>query len=370
MSRKHLHALLLGCALLPGVLWAATPELNPDHPEHYIVQKGDTLWDIAGRFLKDPWLWPDIWDVNPQVRNPHLIYPGDELVLAYENGRPVVRLQGPGGQAAPERPPEQPPAPEAAPQQPGERPVVKLSPQVRERPLARAAIPPIPMDALQPFLSRPRVVTVNEMEQAPYIVSVGKEHLVAGAGFQVYARGVDAPRNAGFTVYRLGHAYRDYPSGKILGYEALHVADGVLKQEGDPAVVLLTNSDREVLTGDRLFPVRQTEFERNFMPRAPGKPMTGRIISVLDGVTQIGQHQIVVLNLGRDDGIEPGYVLAVYQAGATVPDPYAGGYHQRVTLPDERAGVVMVFRPFERVSYALVMKATRAMHLHDKVLNP
>ncbi|NIR27968.1 MAG: LysM peptidoglycan-binding domain-containing protein [Gammaproteobacteria bacterium] len=371
MSRSYLLGLLLGCTLLPGVASAAVA-LKPDHPERYVVQKGDTLWDIAERFLQDPWQWPEIWTVNPQIDNPHLIFPGDQLVLTYEDGRPVLRLE----RRAEGEPPEAP-APGAAPPpteaerverpRPGERPMAKLSPQIRVLELDREAIPPIPTDAIRQFLSRPRVLTAGEFESAPYIVSVGKEHLVAGSGFRVYARGLEPDGTRAFTVYRRGEVYQDFPSGEILGYEALHVGDAVLEQSGDPAAVRLARTKREVLTGDRLFPVREDEIERQFVPRAPEEAIDGRIISVLDGVTQIGQHQVVVLNLGHEDGIEAGHVLAVFQAGATVPDPYAGS---PVTLPDERAGVVMVFRPFERVSYALVMKATRAMHLHDRVRRP
>lgn len=368
MSRRYLLALALGCTLLPGLASAAVA-LNPDHPERYVVQKGDTLWDIAARFLADPWNWPEIWEVNPQIDNPHLIYPGDVLVLTYEDGRPVLRLERRAAEAAGE--PGEEPAPEPVERverPPRERPVVKLSPRVRELPLDERAIPTIPVDAVRQFLSRPRVLSEAEIEAAPYIVSVGKEHLVAGTGFRVYARGMDVePDATAFTVYRRGEVYRDFPSGEVLGYEALHIGDAVVERPGDPATVFLARSKREVLIGDRLFPVREDDIERHFVPRAPDDPVSGRIISVLDGVTQIGQHQVVVLNLGREDGIGEGHVLEVYQAGATVTDPYVNA---DVTLPDERAGVVMVFRPFERVSYALVMKATRAMHVLDKVQNP
>lgn len=369
MSRRYLLGLLLGCTLLPGVVLAAV-ELRPDHPERYVVQKGDTLWDIAEHFLRDPWLWPEIWRVNPGIDNPHLIYPGDVLVLTYEDGRPVLRLERRAEGEAP-GPGAEPPPPEAErverPARPGERPLVKLSPRVRELELDREAIPPIPIDAIQQFLSRPRVLTAREFETAPYIVSVGKEHLVAGTDYRVYARGLEPYDSSAFTVYRRGEVYRDFPSGEILGYEALHVGDAVLERSGDPAAIRLARTKREVLTGDRLFPVREDEIDRQFMPRAPQEEVDGRIISVIDGVSQIGQHQVVVLNLGHEDGIRAGHVMAVFQTGATVRDPYT---EAPVTLPDERAGIVMVFRPFERVSYALVMKATRAMHVHDRVRTP
>ncbi len=391
MSLKKILILSWCLFLASGAALADAITLNPTHPERYIVLKGDTLWDISGRFLTEPWRWPEIWEVNPQIRNPHLIYPGDEITLSYKDGKPVLRVHRRG------------------------RPTVKLSPGVRTLPRETGAIPAIPIDAIKQFLSRPRVVNEGELDAAPYIVSVGKEHLVAGKEFSVYVRGIKDGEASRYAVLRNGPAYTHRVEGKeeILGYEAVHVADALLERGGDPVTMRLTSSTREVRIGDRLLPVQDQRAEQNFIPRAPGQAVSGEIISVLDGVTQVGQYQVVVLNMGEREGVEVGHVMAVYQRGKKVRDRYAvaqattnlntvketdpdmqGGFagffasadrlvrslhlaltpkikaHQEVRLPEERAGILMVFRPFERVSYALVMDAIRPMHVADRVRNP
>nr|MCH9674772.1 LysM peptidoglycan-binding domain-containing protein [Gammaproteobacteria bacterium] len=370
---------------------SSAPQLRSDRPNTYVVREGDTLWDISGRFLYKPWLWPEIWEANKQVRNPHLIYPGDELALVYDaNGRPKLRRTRRG------------------------RPLVKLSPSARSVSRTDNAIPTIPIGAIANFLSHPRVVAEDTLVEAPYIVSLGKEHIVAGAGFRVYARGHALETANRFSVYREGSVYKDPDDDDaVLGYEAIHLGDAVLERPGDPATIRLLASKREVLEGDRLLPIRDEFITENFMPRAPGHGVDGTIIEVVEGVTQIGQYQVVVLNRGVRDGLEPGHVLDVYQKGASVldkryrdpddflPEPSAvieldrerqGGLdglsvamdrtlrevQKRLTpkpdvvidLPNEKAGMVMVFRSYERVSFALVMGATRPMHVLDIVKNP
>ena len=356
MRKSSLHGLVLAALLVPASLSAATVELNPNHPERYIVQQGDTLWDISARFLRDPWYWPEIWEVNQGIQNPHLIYPGDEIILTYEGGKPVLRVRRDG------------------------RPTVKLSPTVRTLPGSEGAITALPLDAIKEFLNRSRVVTDSELEDAPYIVSLGEEHLVGGEGFKVYVRGLDTNATSRYGVFRRGEAYRDPDAEEeILGYEALYVGDSVLERSGDPSTLMLTDTVREVLAGDKLFPLENEVIADRLVPNVPDTPVEGKIISVIDGVTQIGQYQVVVLNLGTEDGVAPGDVMAVYQTGATIRDRFAKSPKIRsvanrdydlVTLPNERAGIVVIFRTFERVSYALVMKATRAMHVLDTVTNP
>jgi len=423
MDKQNLCGLILGLALaLPT--YADTPALNPAHPEQYVVQVGDTLWDISGRFLQDAWRWPDIWDRNPQIDNPHLIYPGDIVSLTYEGGKPVIRVRRPG-MAGPAGAAAKPAVGAAA--KPGSAArsvgpgVVKLSPKVRVLP-RDAAIPTIPLDVINAFLNDSRVVSENEFNSAPYVVSMGKEHLLGGPEMTAYARRVDDGSPLQFQVYRRGQVYREpgervdgmYDGqGEVLGLEALYVGDAVLQQYGDPSALRVTNATREVLPGDRLFPVAQDPFPSSFIPRAFDQSTEGQIVAVIDGVTQIGQYNVVVLNLGRRDGIEMGHVLAVSQQGEVVVDkvlhtsvpeeaaevaaddpgggldyPYSsaaqfpkedvrgtlqrvfGWSGEEVKLPDRRAGIVMVFRPYERVSYALVMKATRAIHLYDIVSTP
>jgi LysM domain len=368
MPDKKVLSLFLAALLMSMVAVAQDAvELNPDHPTRYIVKRGDTLWDISTHFLVEPWRWPEIWQANPQIANPHLIFPGDELTLFYRNGQPVVQVTRRGetaGETAAEG--------GVVSRQVGPR-TVKLSPSAhvvkREE-----AVPTIPIDAIRPFLARPRVLGPGEFEAAPYVVSAGREALVAYLGLQIFVRGLDPAKGARYGVYRRGQVYRS-PSNpdEILGYEAIHVADAVVEKPGDPATVLLVTSTQEVRAGDRLFPVSNDQLVSNFMPHAPDRDVKGQIISVVEGVTEIGEHDIVVLDLGSRDGIKEGLVLGIFQAGNRVEDVWAEKDQLEkvyVTLPELRAGTVMVFRPFERVSYALVMQATRAMHLHDAVKNP
>ncbi len=321
--------------------------LNPTHPDDYTVVKGDTLWDISARFLSKPWLWPEVWYANPQIKNPHLIYPGDVISLVYVNGHPQLQLRRGGAGYGPS----------------------KLSPEIRVESLD-TAIPTIPIDAIQQFLNHSRVVSQKDLDTAPYIVESADEHLITGAGDRVYVRRIASADQTRYNVYKQGKPYRDPDTGEELGIEALYVGDASLQRFGDPSTLLLTHSTREAVIGDRLFPVDANEIQRNFQPHAPSASMQGRIIAVIDGVSQIGQHQVVVLNRGTREGMEVGHVLAISQAGATVSDKTSDKLSDTVTLPDERAGVLMVFQTFDRVSYALVMSATRPIHVLDKVSNP
>ncbi len=342
------------CALALGVVGfchAQALKLRSDAPQSYVVKRGDTLWDIAGAFLQNPWSWPEIWRGNPQIRNPHRIYPGDVLSLSYFRGKPYLSVHQ--GRAR------------------------KLSPQLREV-VHDQAIAPLPLDAVRPFLSRPRVVSLAEYGQAPYIVSSQDQRLVAGAGNVVYVRGLADAAPPGYGVFRRGEPYVDPASGEILGYEALQVADAVVKQFSDPAVALVTQSNREVLVGDRLLADSDTAF-LEFVPHAPSREVVGTILSVFGGVSQIGQYNVVVLNLGLQDGLEPGHALSIYQTGQIVRDPIAirtgygstdQGSGELVELPPEYVGDLMVFRIFERVSFALVMRSLRPAHVYDTVTNP
>jgi nucleoid-associated protein YgaU len=353
MRRLFLSALFL-ISSLPAM--AADIALNPNHPQQYVVVRGDTLWDISGKFLKFPWHWPDIWYVNPQIENPHLIYPGDVISLVYRDGKPVLELTR-GKQ------------------------IVKLSPEVREIQFEKA-IPTIPLDAIRPFLSRPTVVGEDVLKLAPYVVATTDERLISGKGDKIYARGINEEEGNNYSVFRQGAVYKDPDTAEVLGYEAVYAADAAVTTMADPATVELRESTREVLVGDRLLPVVTDDYEMNFIPRAPENEINGTIISVYDGVSQIGQYQIIVLNRGARDNLEQGHVLSVYQAGKKVIDPVLSGREDEdffnlnnrgkdrnasVVLPDEYAGVAMVFKVFEKVSYAIVMKATRAIHVYDKV---
>lgn len=343
MHKKITIIALLFALFVTGSALATDVTLKSNHPDRYVVVKGDTLWGIAARFLKNPWLWPDIWYVNPQIKNPHLIYPGDVITLVYVNGKPQLRLQR-------------------------GRPTVKLEPHMRSEPITQA-IPTIPLDAIRPFLTQPRVVGKDTLAHAPYVVQSAGEHVITGAGGRVYVRSITSNKVRHFAIVRSGEVYRDPATGEILGYEALYVGDAVLQHTGDPATLSVTRSTRAVRIGDRLVPAGNKPYNAYFTPHAPKHKVAGQIISVIDGVTQIGQYNVVVLDRGKRDGLNAGTVLAVYQKGEIVPDevnPRRGD----VKLPDERAGELMVFRAFPRVSYALIMRATRSMHVLDYVRNP
>lgn len=329
-------ALLMSASVLANEV-----ALNPDHPDRYVVVKGDTLWDISAKFLQYPWHWPEIWQVNPQVENPHLIYPGDELTLVYRDGRPVLELSR--GQQT-----------------------YKLSPEMREIRMDEA-IHTIPLSIIRPFLTKPRVVGAEVLDTAPYVVATSDERLLSGAGDIVYAKGIIDPEQNEFNVFRGGKIYFDPNTGEELGVEAIYTGDAVVKEPGEVSTLGLTYTNREVMVGDRLLPVEEEDFELNFIPRAPSQPMDGMIISVFDGVSQVGQYQIIVLNLGTLDGLESGHVLSVYKAGKTIRDAVSEDRKAMVTLPDVHAGEALVFKLYEKVSYAIVMKATTSMHLFDKV---
>ena len=342
--------------------------MTPNYPERYVVVKGDTLWDISKRFLNDPWLWPSVWHINPSIRNPHLIYPGDIIVMYVVDGKPYITLDGQAGVVPAYAASKKPKMTE--PVKPGLK-VVKLSPSSRVSGIHKA-ISTIPMNAIRPFLDRPRVVTEDQLDDAPYIVSSYEEHLVSGTGNRVYALNIDKPLS-GYNIVRPGIEYVDPESGDVLGYEAIYLADARLvkvgKDEDEPATLTVTKALREVLNNDVLIPHEEHEQMFQFTPRSPEAEVKGQIMAVFNGVSQIGQYMVVVLNRGEKDGLAPGHVLAVLQKGAEVNDSRSIIFSS-VDLPDERAGIMMVFKTYKELSYALIMEANRAMHIHDRFENP
>jgi hypothetical protein len=345
-------------AARPAAGHSTSVPLAPDAPSSYVVQRGDTLWAIAAKFLSQPWYWPEIWYLNPDINNPHRIYPGDTLRLVYDaSGKPHIEVERGSN-------------------------TERLSPQIRATPLAQA-IPAIPYDIVAAFMSKPSVVTPEEAEQLPYVVGLGDRHVIAGVGDVIYARrlaGVEP--GARYNMVHLGERLKDPDDGAFLGYQGIHAGLARLERAaGDDGIakLVIAESGREGLVGDRL--VRdQVEVPLDFMPHAPPKPVRGTIISVLDGVTVIGQYQVVVINRGKRDGLEPGHVLAVWQQGDIVKDRGPGGaantnqftepFRPNVRLPSEHAGTFMVFKTYDRVSYGLIMTAHNAMHVGDTVKNP
>ncbi len=332
------------CSMLAMVATADTL-LRDGHPSRYVVQKGDTLWDISGKFLRHPWNWPEIWHINPQVANPHLIYPGDQLELVYINGQPRLQLSRSGDRR------------------------VKLSPTVRSTPWS-GAIPTIPVDAIAPFLTRPYVLEEKQLDNAPYIVSFGQNHILGGAGIKAYVRSISSDTPKKYDVVRAGSAYKDAETEEILGYEAAFIGTSELLRQGDPATVFLNSTEHEAIIGDQLVVAPADRPMTSFTPEAPSRPVRGSIISVLNGVSQIGQYNVVVLDRGARDGLKPGSVLDIDLRGETIRDVVTPDSSDTVTLPNERAGTLMVFRTFERISFGLVLHAMHAMHVKDIVHNP
>lgn len=347
-KRTPLRSTLLAALLVftTGLVAAqsnSNVELNPAHPDTYVVEKGDTLWDISGMFLKDPWYWPEIWYVNQQVENPHLIYPGDILKLVYIDGQPRIQLQ-PGKQRGEGR----------------------LSPQIREEALDEA-ITTVSFKDIRPFLAGGMIMDKDEAESLPYVMEL-RDHLIAGAGNDVYVRGLDdtAAIDDEFLVLRMDDKLRDPETGDVLGYEIVYIANGELRSTGDPSTVFLTKTNREVRRGDRIRPA-DLSLPMSFFPAAPEQEVNGQIISVVDGVSRIGQYQMVILNRGAEAGLVEGNVLTVWQKGGRVRDTVGGG---KVNLPDNKAGHVMIVKAYDRISYALVMEAELEIRVEDRVTSP
>ena len=314
--------------------------LAEGHPNEYVVQVGDTLWDIAATFLRDPWFWPEIWYVNPDIVNPHLIYPGDVLGLVYIDGQSRIT----NVRAS----------------------TYRMSPEARVTPLTES-VTSIPYETVAAFLSSGIVLEKKQAEDLPYFLDTRGDHLIASAGNEIYVRGISADMpGTRFNVVHVGDELRDPDDNHLIGYQGLLIGEGKLRRGGDPATVALTDTNREVIEGDKLIP-ESVDVPLNFFPRAPSNAIDGRIISVVGGVTQIGQHQVVVMNRGTNNGLAVGDVLTVFQSGRTVKDRFKGG---KVKLPDEEAGTIMVFKTFDRISYGLVMEATTAIHILDAVRNP
>jgi hypothetical protein len=340
---------------------AAAPEdssglLKPGAPMHYTVKRGDTLWGIASMYLKDPWLWPEVWIINPQIPNPHLIYPGDKLALAYgADGRPQISVAQAGA--------------------------ARLDPRLRSTPL-ESAIPTIAYNAIAAFLSRPSVMTADEIRHAPYVLAFRDMHEVAGSGNEVYVRNLSAAENARFAVVHVAGPLRDPDDGKVIGYEGIYTATALVERAGDPAKALLIDPARETLRGDRLLTADSSETPVNFALRAPAGQVNGRIIDIVGGTDIGGQFAVVVINRGKRHGLEPGNVLAIDQAGDVVRDLFRGGkqigdtngvgtsFAPKVKLPDERSGTLLVFKVFDRLSYGLIVGASNTVHVQDVVRNP
>jgi hypothetical protein len=381
-------------------------DLQPNAPNEYTVVKGDTLWGISGRFLKDPWKWPQIWEMNrDQIKDPHWIYPGNVIRLDTTGGTPRLTMGGPGGAGGAS----------GGTEAEAQANVVVLEPRVRVESL-QTAIPTIPGSVIGPFLSQPLIVEEGTLENSPAILATEESRVIVGQGDTAYADRIGSTAPVNWQIFRRGDTLTDPVTGEVLGIEARYLGDARVRRFGNPTTLEVTKARQEINRGDRLTPSRETTFPA-YVPRAPDKPIRGQIMSVLDGVSELGQYQVITINRGARDGLEVGHVLASYHRGRLVtPDGkardeivenswYAGSWWSRIfhgetkpvpvvpdspgsvqsgdttkagarlegsaiRLPDERTGLVIVFRVFEKMSYGLVVKASKPIYVGDALQTP
>jgi hypothetical protein len=334
-------SVLLSCFLSAAAL---AEEIKPTDiadgaPDRYVVVPGDTLWGISARFLKEPFRWPEVWQLNrDQVKNPHRIYPGEEIMLDGRSGAPRLRL-GEMGRA---------------------KPAVIVEG-------TRQEIASIPQSVIEPFLSQPLVVDENGLRMAPRIIATQEDRVFVGSDNRVYVTGVKSG-DVDWQLYRPGKALVDPDTSETLGYEAFYLGSARQTREGEPATFDITTARQEIGRGDRMVVATRPQIV-NYAPHAPGSQVAGRLISVYGGLGEGGRYSVVTLSRGLRDGLEIGHVMALYRAGAVVTDRFEGT-KTSYQLPEERYGLVFVFRLFDRVSYALVMDASRPVLVGDAVRTP
>lgn len=373
---KKIIVLLAGL-LVTVVVYAAGAQLRGGHPDSYTVKRGDTLWDISAKFLAKPWLWPEIWQANPQVHNPHLIYPGDVLNLSFINGN-------------------------------GGAPQLTLQPKVHRE---SDAVTAVPLGDLRPFLKDLRVMDSNEISSAPYVVGLEEARLRGAVGQNLYVRGLQGAPGQHWAIARPTHMFRAFSSGspdgdlvadpldsnaamvnapwsensrnngrwgrgKDAGVEVTVIGTAETLRMGDPSTLLLLDSTREIRTGDRIVPIEDTPYDPYFFPHPPKSvPDTARVIGLVDALDAEGSRQVVLLSVGKRDGVDNGTTFTLDEPGETVHDDVASnswrrGVGKKVTLPDEYVGHVMVFRTFDQVSYGLIMDGLRPVHVDAKLRMP
>lgn len=381
---RHIITLLMFCCISLTAN-AQEVQLNSNHPDRHVVKKGDTLWGISGKFLKDPWQWPKVWQFNrAEIKNPHLIYPGDVIVLDRSGKNPRLRLL---------------------------RETVTLQPGAVEEPLDKQAISTIPLSVISPFLNQPLVIEKDQLATSPRIIGAQDNRVVLSPGTRVYIKDLNEGEGLDWFVYRPGKNLVDPDTKEVLGIEANYLGNARITKYGDPASADITKAKEEIFTKDRLV-VSGNEVTTNFVPRAPDSAIAGRIMHIYGGVAEGGPQSIVSLNRGAADGVEVGHVLAINRYGRVIKDPEyqkdknvpskpklkelnfdvsTGPDGKKIVnfekepvdpsgkivlepgmvkLPDERVGLLMVFRVFDRVSYALVMQASEPVYELDAVTTP
>jgi hypothetical protein len=383
---RHIITLLMFCCLSFSIN-AQEVALKNNHPDRHVVVKGDTLWGISGKFLKDPWQWPKVWKLNrAQIKNPHLIYPGDVVVLDTSSGSPQLRLL---------------------------RETVTLQPGIVEEPLERTAVPTIPLNVIAPFLNQPLIIENDQLAGSPRIVAGQDNRVVLSPGTRIYINKIEEGEETDWYVYRPNGTLIDPDTNEVLGVEAQYLGDAKITKYGEPASADIISAKEEIFTKDRLVPTGDN-VKTNFVPHAPETEITGRIINIYGGVAEAGPESIVSISRGSADGIEVGHVLAINRYGRIIEDPEPSKEKNdgtaakpklkelnfdvtrdadgkaivnfekepvkntaqlalepgMIKLPDERIGLLMVFRVFDRVSYALVMQASQPINILDSVQTP
>jgi hypothetical protein len=346
---KHIITLLLLCCAAMNVA-AQDVQLQEGYPERHVVVKGDTLWDISAKFLKDPWLWPKVWKMNrDQIKNPHLIYPGDVVVLDLSGGDPQLRLL---------------------------RETVTLEPGIREEYLEKEAVATIAPNVIEPFLSKPLIIENDELDSKTAIIGAQECRVILAPGVRVYIDEVTEDQGRFWNVYRAGKTFIDPKTKEKLGTEAIYLGNANITRYGAPATAEISRANQEIFKGDKLI-AAPDELSKSFVPRAPDAAIEGQILSLYGSVNEGGRNSIVTINRGTNDSVESGHVLAIYREGGMVKNPKydkdkkdESSEPPQLKLPNERVGLMMVFRTFDRISYGLVMQASEPINALDIVQTP
>lgn len=337
------------CLLLPILASADVLDIREDAPDRYVVVKGDTLWGISAMFFKDPWKWPEIWALNKQaIKDPHWIYPGDVVYLDRRTGTLTTT------------PPVTEPA--ITPSN-----VVKLEPRIRVVARNSEAIPVVPLEAISSFLSRPLVIDEEELDAAPQLIGTYEQRTLLSVNDLAYAQNLPSDKGSQWQIYRPNVKFVDPDTDEDLGQEVLYLGDASVEKFGDPSTLRITNAILEINKGD-YFAQASSGYNSSYLPHVPENQISAKVISIYGGVQQAGQHAVITLNKGRRDGLEAGNILALYQKGEVLKTK--GWFEPNINLPDMRYGLIMVFRVFNKVSYALVMETKLPVQILDSARNP